>query len=182
METMECILTRRSIRNYSDNPIPEEKLQKVLDAIRWAPSWVNLQPWEVVIVDDPAVKEELQTAVPEANPGRKAVTMAPLLLVMIGRKGVSGMYNKQAATMYGDWVMFDMGIACQNLCLAAWDQGLGTLHLGLLDHQKANKILGVPEDMTVFEIIPLGVPAKEGKAPPRKKIEEFVHNNRFGNK
>ncbi len=182
MDTLECILTRRSIRKYTDEPVPEEKLAKVLEAIQWAPSWVNVQPWEVVIVDDPAVKEALQGAVPEANPGRKCVTLAPLLLVMVGKKGISGMYNKQSATVHGDWLKFDMGIACQNLCLAAWSQGLGTLHLGLLNHNKANEILGVPDDMSVFEIIPIGVPAKVGQAPPRKKIEDFVHKNKFGNK
>ncbi len=168
------------MRKYTSDPLPEDKLQKVLEAIRWAPSWVNLQPWEVVVVDDPGVKERLFECVSESNPGRKAVAAAPVVLAVCGRQGKSGYYNDRPSTAYGDWVMFDLGIACQNLCLAAWAEGLGTLHLGMLDHEKAGRVLGLPDDVKLYELIPLGVPGKEGKAPPRRKIEEFTHQNTFG--
>lgn len=180
MEVRDCILERRSIRNYTDDPVPREKLMKVLEAIRWSPSWVNLQPWEVIVVDDKEVIANLAECVPEKNPGRKALGMAPLCLVVCGRQGKSGYYGEKEATVYGDWVMFDIGIACQNACLAAKDLGLGTLHLGLLDHEAADKVLGLPEDVKAYEIIPLGVPAKEGKAPPRRELKEFVHKNGYG--
>ncbi len=168
------------MRKYTDQPVPAEKLQRVLQAVQWAPSWVNYQVWEVVVVDDPELKEKLQQCVPEGNPGRKAVVLAPLLLAMCGRRGKSGCYNGTPATVHGDWAMFDLGIACQNLCLAAWAEGLGTLHLGHLDHRKAAELLDLPEGVELFELIPLGTPAKEGKAPPRRPIEEFTHKNRFG--
>lgn len=180
MDTHECILTRRSIRRYREDPIPPEKLARVLEAIRWAPSWVNYQPWEVIVVVDAQVKAALQACVPETNPGRKAVTQAPVLLAMCGRTGRSGYYGGAPSTVYGDWVMFDLGIACQNLCLAAWAEGLGTLHLGLLDHLRAGKVLGLPDDVKLFEIIPVGFPAKEGKAPPRRALAELMHADRFG--
>ncbi len=180
MEVHECIETRRSIRKFTDEPVPADKLDKVLSAIRWAPSWVNLQPWEVVVIDAPEVKAGLQEAVPEANPGRKGLALAPVVLAVCGRSGKSGYYQDKPATVYGDWVMFDLGIACQNACLAAWAEGLGTLHLGLLDHEKAGKVLGLPEDLKLYELIPLGVPEKTGKAPPRREIKEFAHKNRFG--
>ena len=180
MNVHECILTRRSIRKYTDEPVPAEKLVRVLAAIQWAPSWVNFQPWEVIVIDDPQIKEALQQCVPDNNPGRKAVMQAPLLLAVCGTRGRSGYYDKVASTVYGDWVMFDVGIACQNACLAAWAEGLGTLHLGLLDHRRAGQILGLPDEVQLFELIPLGYPAKEGKAPPRKPLSDFVHRNRFG--
>ncbi len=180
MDVHDCIRERRSMRKYKDTEVPRDKLERVLEAVRWSPSWVNLQPWEVVVVTDPGVKEDLQGCVPEGNPGKKAVTMAPLVLAMCGRKGVSGFYKGEASTVYGDWVMFDMGIACQNVCLAAAAEGLGTLHLGLLEHDKAAKVLGLPDDLALFELIPLGFPAKEGKEPPRKKVAEFTHKDRFG--
>jgi nitroreductase len=168
------------MRKYTDEPVPEEKLQKVLEAVQWAPSWVNLQVWEVIVVDDPETKAALQECVAEVNPGRKGVTMAPIVLAVCGRQGKSGFYKNAAVTAYGDWVMFDIGIACQNICLAAWAEGLGTLHLGMLDHVKAGNVLGLPEDVKLYELIPLGTPAKEGAAPPRRKIEEFTHKNKFG--
>jgi len=168
------------MRKYLEDPVPEEKLERVLEALRWAPSWVNLQPWEVVLVDDPEVKARLQEAVPAANPARKAVVEAPLLLALCGRQNKSGYYGGNPATVYGDWVMFDIGIAAQHVCLAAWAEGLGTVHLGLLDHVKAGKVLDLPEELKLYELIPLGLPAKEGKAPPRREIKEFTHKNRFG--
>jgi len=180
MEVHECIKTRRSMRKYKDDPVPRESLMKVLEAVKWAPSWVNLQTWEVIVVDDPGIKEKLQECIPQANPGRKSVTMAPVVLAMCGRTGESGYYDKKEATSHGDWVMFDLGIACQNLCLAAQAEGLGTLHLGLLDHKKAGEVLGLPDNVVLFELVPLGYPAKESKAPPRKEIPEFTHKNRYG--
>ena len=180
MDVHDCIRTRRSMRKYTEDPLPKEKLERVLEAIQWAPSWVNLQPWEVIVVDDPAVKAALQEAVAESNPSRKAVVGAPVILAVAGRTGKSGYYGQKPATVHGDWVMFDIGIACQNACLAAWAEGLGTVHLGLFDHEKAAKVLNLPPDVKLFELIPLGSPAKEGKAPPRKNIVEFTHKNRFG--
>jgi len=176
----EIIKTRRSMRKYTDEPVPQEKLDRVLEAIQWAPSWVNLQPWEVVVVDDPATKARLQECVPESNPGRKSLTQAPLILAVCGQQGKSGYYKDQPSTVHGDWVMFDLGIACQNLCLAAWSEGLGTLHLGLLDHHKAGQVLGLPDNVKLYELIPLGTPAKVGTAPNRRSIEDFTHKNQYG--
>ena len=85
-------------------------------------------------------------------------------------------------SVYGDWMMFDLGIATQNLCLAAWSLGLATVHIGYIDHKKAKQVLGLPEDIEVVELIPLGYPDHEPKAPPRKALSDFVHWNRFGNK
>jgi nitroreductase len=180
MDVHECIRTRRSIRKYRDEEIPKEKLEKVLEAVRWAPSWVNFQVWEVIVVDNKDVKAALQECIPETNPGRKAVAQAPVVLAVCGRLGKSGYYKGEPSTLHGDWVMFDVGIACQNACLAAWAEGLGTLHLGLLDHEKAGRVLGLPNDVKLYELIPLGFPLKEGKAPPRREVAEFTHKNRFG--
>jgi len=180
MDIHECIATRRSIRVYREEAVPAASLEKVLAAIQWAPSWVNLQPWEVVVVDDRAMMAKLAECVPDTNPGKKALGMAPVVLAVCGRQGKSGFYANKPATAHGDWVMFDLGIACQNACLAAWAQGLGSLHLGLFNHEAAGQVLALPDDVKVYELIPLGVPAKEGKAPPRKDLKEFVHHNRFG--
>ena len=109
-----------------------------------------------------------------------AVTQAPIILAVCGQQNKSGYYKDQASTEYGDWVMFDLGIATQNLCLAAWAEGLGTLHLGLLDHAKAGEVLGLPDDVKLYELIPLGTPAKVGTAPNRRSIMDFTHKNRYG--
>ncbi|MBM4323642.1 MAG: nitroreductase, partial [Deltaproteobacteria bacterium] len=119
MELMDIIKGRRSIRKYKTDPVPEEVLQKILEAVRWSPSWANTQCWEVVIVKDPKVKSELAATLVKTNPALSSMTEAPLVIVLCGKKGVSGFKKGEAVTIKGDWLMFDTGIAMQSLCLAA---------------------------------------------------------------
>lgn len=180
METRECIKTRRSIRRFTDQPISNETLVELLEAIRWAPSWANLQPWEVIVVKDQDLKEKLAACVPPTNPAHKGITQAPVVIAVCCKLGLSGYKGGQALTDKGDWYMFDGGIACQNLCLAAHDLGLGTVHIGTLNHKVVDELLGLPSDVKCLELIPVGYPAKEGTAPPRKELESFVHIDRYG--
>jgi nitroreductase len=179
MDTIEAIKTRRSIRQYKDTPLTDEQLNTVLEAVQWAPSWANTQCWEIVVVKDPAVKEKLAGTLSPGNPSTDAVKKAPLVLVGCARKGKSGYYKGQAITTKGDWLMYDMGLAMQNLCLAAQALGLGTVQIGAFVAEDAEKVLGVPEDVTVVAMTPLGIPAADSKAPKRRAIEEFVHYDKF---
>jgi len=170
------------VRKYKGDPVPEEILKKVLEALQWAPSWANSQCWEIIVVDESELKSKLQACLPGGNPAFKAVVEAPLVIVVCGRKGKSGFKRGEPTTVFGDWMAFDLGIASQNLCLAAKALGLGTVHIGLLDHKKAKETLSLPEEIEVFEFIPLGYPAEEPKGPGRKALLEFVHWNNFGEK
>ncbi len=178
MEMMEAIFKRRSIRHFEDKAIPEPVLNSVLEAIQWSPSWANTQCWEIVVVKDTSVKERLQEAVGR-NPASKAMVQAPVVLVFCYTKNRSGFYNAQESTILGDWGMFDLGIATQSAALAAHDAGLGTVVVGLFDHRKVSDILGVPAEMQVVSMLPLGYPARDGKAPPRRALADFVHTDRF---
>jgi nitroreductase len=180
MELMEAIKRRRSIRKYKPDPVSEEVLRTILEAMRWSPSWANTQCWEVVVVKDQNVKSELAATLVKTNPALSSMAEAPLIIVLCGKKGVSGFKKGEAATVKGDWLMFDTGIAMQSLCLAAHELGLGTVIVGLFDHKKVEEILGVPQDREVVAITPLGYPAAEGVAPKRKGISEFVFYERYG--
>ncbi len=182
MDVIEAVRTRRSVRRFSEEPVSREDLEKVLTAAQWAPSWVNVQPWKIVIVEDPEKKEALKGTLLPKNPAGKAIVQAPVLLVLIGERGKSGLYGKDFSTDKGDWYMFDLGIAAQNIALAAHALGLGTVHVGAMDHKAAASILDVPEGFEVVEILPLGHPAFEPKAPPRKGLEEFVTRETFQGK
>ena len=182
MELMEVIKGRRSIRKYRPDSVPDEVLQKVFEGVRWSPSWANTQCWEVIVVRDPRVKSEILRTVPETNRAHSAMVEAPVILILCGKKGVSGFKKGEAATVKGDWLMFDSGIAMQTLCLTAHSLGLGTVVVGLFDHKKAEEILGVPQDREVVAITPLGYPAAEGVAPKRKEVSEFVFQERYGKK
>jgi nitroreductase len=182
MDLMEAIKGRRSIRKYKPDAVPEEVLQKVMEAVRCSPSWANTQCWEVILVKDPNVKAELANTLTTTNPARSSMTDAPIVIVLCGKKGVSGYYKGQPATVKGDWLMFDTGIAMQSLCLAAYGQGLGTVVVGLFDHKKAEEIVGLPQNVEVVAMTPLGYPAAQGSTPRRKEVSEFVFHERYPEK
>jgi nitroreductase len=182
MDLMEAIRERRSIRKYKADPVSEEALQKVIEAVRWSPSWANTQCWEVIIVRDPNMKSELANTLTATNPARSSIAETPLVIVLCGKKGVSGFKKGEAATVKGDWLMFDTGIAMQSLCLAAHALGLGTVVVGLFDHKKAEEILGLPQNVEVVAMTPLGYPAAQGGAPKRKEVSEFVFSERYPKK
>jgi nitroreductase len=179
VELMEAIKGRRSIRKYKPDAVPDDTLGKVLEGVRWAPSWANTQCWEVIVVKDPKVKSEILRAVPETNRAHSAMIEAPIVLVLCGKKAVSGYSGGKPATVKGDWLMFDSGLAMQNLCLAAHAVGLGTVIVGFFDHKKAEEILSLPESVEVVAMTPLGYPVAEGSPRKRRDFSEFVFYDRY---
>lgn len=179
-EFMSIVRGRRSVRKYEPREVPGEALAAVLESVRWAPSWANTQCWEIVVVKDPAVKEQLQaTLPPKGNPALGAMVQAPVVLVLCGKLKSSGYYKDQVTTKFGDWFMFDLGIACQNICLTAHALGLGTVVVGLFDHDKARNVVNVPAGYELVAMVPLGYPTKISTAPNRREISEFTHQDRF---
>ena len=178
-ELMEVIKGRRSIRNYRDQAVPDLALQEILEAIQWSPSWANTQCWEVIVVKNQETKKKLQETLSQGNPSTRAMVEAPVVLVLAGKLNSSGFYKGQVTTKFGDWFLFDLGIATQSLCLAAYHLGLGTVVVGLFDHQAAQAVLGVPEGFEVVAMMPLGYPAKQPAAPRRREIGEFTHQEKF---
>lgn len=177
---MDVIKERRSVRKYEETPVPDEKIETLLEAVKWAPSWANTQCWEIIVIKDAAIKEKLQTALPpKGQPATKAIVQAPVLLAVCGKLNSSGYYKDLVTTKFGDWFMFDLGIACQNICLTAHSLGLGTVMVGLFDHEKANKILNVPQGYELVTLIPLGYPAKISAAPKRRETSDFSHYESF---
>jgi nitroreductase len=179
MEFMEILKERRSVRKYEDRKVPEELLLKVLEAVQWSPSWANTQCWEVIVVKAADIKVRLQETMVKGNPATKAIVEAPLVLALCAKQRSSGYYKEQVTTKFGDWFMYDLGIATQSLCLAAHRWGLGTVVVGLFDHQQAAQVLGVPEGYELVTLIPLGFPAKQSSPPKRREITEFTHYDQF---
>lgn len=179
-ELMDAIRQRRSIRRYEERDIPPAALEAVLEAVRWSPSWANTQCWEIVAIRDRTIREKLQETIGPKNPATRAIVSAPILLALCAKRKSAGYYDGQVTTKFGDWMLFDIGIASQSLCLAAYEQGLGTVIVGLFDHDRARDVLMLPETHEVVVLIPLGYPAKSPEAPKRREIAEFTHRERFG--
>jgi nitroreductase len=176
---MTLVKERRSVRRFEEKDVPQEVLNQILEAVRWSPSWANTQCWEVVVIKDAAIKEKLQQTIAPKNPATKAIVNAPVLLALCGKLKRSGYYNGEVTTKFGDWFMFDLGIATQSLCLAAHHFGLGTVIVGLFDHDKAKSVINVPSDVELVALIPLGYPAKISSPPNRREPNEFTHHNTF---
>ena len=181
MDCLEAITTRRSIRQYKDTPVTDEVLNKVLEAARWAPSWANTQCTRYVVVRDSATKTKLAETLSRGNPATEAIKNAPVVIVACAELKKSGYYRGEVATDKGDWFMFDVGIAMENLALAAHALGLGTVHVGNIpDAKKVEEILGLPEGVVAVEMTPLGYPAIEVKAPRRKELSEIAFYEKYG--
>jgi nitroreductase len=176
---MDLIKSRRSVRNFEDKDVPESFLQSILESVQWSQSWANTQCWEIVVVKDPAQKEKLQGAVPKANPAHKSVVEAPIVLGLCAKKESSGYYKGMVTTKFGDWLMFDMGLAAQHISLTVHSLGLGTVIIGLFDHDQAKAVLNIPVEYELVALMPLGFPSKIPSPPKRKQLNEFVHLNAF---
>jgi nitroreductase len=176
---LETIQKRRSIRKFQDKPVPTDLIEKMMEAVQWSPSWGNTQCWEVVAVTDPTIKEKLKDTLMTRNPAIPAIINAPLVLAVCARMKASGFYKDTATTKFGDWFMFDLGLATQSICLVAQDLGLSTVIVGSLDHDQANTVLKSPEGCTVLVLIPVGYPDQDPSPPKRREISEFFHRNTF---
>ncbi|MDY6970471.1 MAG: nitroreductase family protein [Spirochaetota bacterium] len=181
MELQEAILKRRSIRKFTDYYVTDNEIKEVIEAARWAPSWSNYQPWEFIIIRDKQTIEEVTATYSETNPARKCSLAASVLIAVCAKKGVSGCKEGVVKTKYSEWYMFDLGMAVQNLVLKAHEIGLGSVVVGLLDHEACKKALQVPDDYELVVVVPLGKPAVVGKeGPPRKELENIVYLDKFG--
>jgi len=181
MELLTAIRERRSVRKYKSKPVPEEILAEILNAARLAPSWANTQTWRFIVVKDQQVKQQLQETMRPVNPCREAFLQAPIIICVVCQKGQAGCRQGEALTDKGDtWYMFDAGLAMEHLVLAAWDQGLGTCHVGSFDAAKAEEILGVPHGYAIVEMTPLGYFDDQPEARPRKPLDEILYLNKYG--
>lgn len=189
MEVLEAIKARRAIRKYKSTPVDDKTIELVLEAARWAPSWKNTQCWRFIVVRDDNTKAELANSLVKVdagdavfdNPSIKAVKQAPVVIVACAQMGKSG-YNlgKPDADKGDCWYMYDVALAMQNLALAAYSQGLGTVTVGGMDAQKAASILELPEDFRVVTLTPLGYPDQEVKPTRRKELSEIVFYDKYG--
>ena len=182
MEVLEAIRTRRSIRRYKSTPVDDKTVELVLEAARWAPSWKNTQCWRFIVVRDNNIKSQLANITTFNNPSTDAIRNAPVVIVACAELGKSGYSDGQQASDKGDWYMFDVALAMQNLVLAAHSLGLGTVYNGLFDAKKAATILNVPAGFCVVSLTPLGYPDQEPAPRPRKELAQIAFYDKFGSK
>jgi nitroreductase len=170
MDLMHAIRARRSIRNFLDKSVEEEKLLAVLEAGRLAPSAKNMQDWKFIVVRDPGIRKRLA----EAAKNQGFVGEAPVVIAACGT-------SEYIMTCGQLTYPIDVAIAIDHMTLAAVEEGLGTCWIGAFYEEKAKEILGVPRNIRIVALLPLGHPseAESPKAPEaaiksRKSLAEIV--------
>ena len=173
MDFYKVIRTRRSVRSFKQDPIPEEVLNRVLEAARVAPSAGNRQPWKFILVKDDALKQKLVSACGN----RKFIADAPLVVVACGQKSsinIGGYMGEMS-------MLLDVSIAVTHLILAARAESLGTCWIGAFDNKEIKKLLRVPDEFEVVAVTPMGYPSGDVFTEPgkRKNLDELVSLNEF---
>jgi nitroreductase len=172
MDVFEAIEKRRSVRNYEPASVPREKLDKILEAARLAPSASNIQPRHFIVVTDAERRDALSRGMFAGF-----LKEAPVVIVACGDE-------KKAPK----WHVVDVAIAVENMVLAATGEGLGTCWIGSFDQNHVRNVLKIPENLRVIVLLAVGYPSgKEGPASKvlrlvrkRKPVDEIVSLEEYG--
>ena len=168
MEVFEAIKNRYSCRSYKAEAVPEEKLKKVLEAARLAPSAHNEQEWKFVVVRDIKKRKDVAGA---AN--QSFIAEAPVIIAAVGLDPEHIMRSGNPA------YAIDLAIAIEHMALQATEEGLDTCWIGAFNQEAVKEILEIPEECRVVALLPLGFPADKPQPKSRKKLEEIVSYDSF---
>jgi len=186
MDCFEALLGRRSCRHYKSDPVEKDKITRMLEAAIYAPSPTNRQPWEFIVVNNPEYNKKVKeigeiTKVKVAersdwkwmpNFNIDFLLKAPTLIVVVGDPSRNG--GEQFLDVPSPGYIAGCSCAVQNMMLAAYDQGLGTLWWSLFEKKDVREIFGISEDRDPIGIICVGYPERLGTAPARKGLNEKV--------
>jgi nitroreductase len=178
-QILELILSRQSDRKYSDKPIEKEKLDRIIEAGRMAPSANNEQPWKFIVVTEPVLLSEISNAASAKLLGMNMfVSQAPVIIVVVREK--PDLSSKIGAIIKNkDYSLIDIGIASENICLQASSEGIGSCMIGWFDERMLRKILGIPRSKRIELIITLGYSLNDKRQKRRKPTEETVSYNKY---
>jgi len=167
MDILEIIKNRRSVRAFQQKKIPEEVVEKLMEALIWAPSAGNLQSRKFYFIFHQGIKEKLV----EASFGQNFVAQAPLVIIGCTNDKITSRYGERGKNLYS---ICDVATSLQNMMLLAYSEGLGTCWIGKFDEEKTAQILNLPDNLRPVVITPVGSPAEEPKTPARVSKEETI--------
>jgi len=169
MDVFDVIRSRRSIRKYRNESVEEDKLNRILEAGRLAPSANNRQEWRFVIVRDDDIREKLSKAACQ----QWFVGEAPVVIACCSVE------DDRIMTCGHPAYAIDVAIAIDHMTLAAAGLNLGTCWIGAFHEDEVRNILGIPQSVRVVEMLTLGYPDEDPRPRPRKRLDEIVHWNNW---
>ncbi|KAF5059252.1 FMN reductase [anaerobic digester metagenome] len=169
MDVFEAVKERRSIRKYRDAEVEEEKLQKILESARLAPSAANRQQWKFLVVKSQKTREKLV----EPAHGQQMVAQAPVLVVACSTESEHVMPCGQPA------YTVDLSIAVSFMILEAQELGLGTCWLGAFSEDAFKEILEIPDDIRIVAAFTLGYADEDPDPRPRKPLDEVISYEKY---
>jgi nitroreductase len=175
MTAKECIVGRRSIRQFTDQPVPHDVLEQIVTAASYAPSWKNTQITRYIALEGEQ-KAAMAKCTKSFSGNGRLMDGAPMVIAVTMVTGLcaferDGSYSTKRGSA---WQMFDVGAACEAFCLAAYEQGLGTVIMGIFDEDDAAAMLHLPEGQELAALIAIGYPAESPNAPRRKLVSELL--------
>ena len=171
MNVMEAINKRCSVRSYQGRPVEKEKIDKVLEAARLAPSASNRQEWRFIVVQDRDTRQRLM----KAAKNQAFVGEAPVVIACCAKS------DEHIMTCGQMCYPIDVAIAIEHMALEATEEGLGTCWVGAFYEDQVKEALGIPQDIRVVELLALGYSAKPSPIhKDRLSIEEIVMHERWG--
>ena len=177
MNAVEMLKERRSVRRFKDQPVTKETLEKIVELAAYAPSWKNTQTARYIAVTDQDLKKKIaDEAVMGFEGNMRTINGAPVLIVQTTVDKRAG-YERDGSfstTKENHWQSYDAGIAGQTFCLAACEEGLGTVIMGIFEEEKVKELAGVPDGQSVSALIALGYPDEAPKMPPRKEVDVLL--------
>lgn len=172
MEVLEAIRGRRSIRKYKLEPVPDEVIEKILEAGRWAPSGGNIQPWRFIVVKDPAVLDMIK----KVSPGYLGASPCAIVVCSNKRKAFEA-----GGKLGRDYLApVDCAMAVENMLLAAHSLGLGACPIKSFSTAAVKEILEIPENVEPELIVALGYPDERPSPPPKLPLDGIVYLDRYG--
>jgi len=174
MDFFEVIKKRRSIRSFQrDQPVSESDLKKILETAITAPSAGNRQSWDFIII----TKEETKKELVRAALGQDFIARAPVVIVVCANIGRSAaVYGRRGRDLY---CIQDTAAAIQNMLLTITALGYGACWVGAFQEAAVSSILNIPEGVRPVAIIPIGVPKRSPKPPPRLPLSELIHYEHY---
>lgn len=181
MDFLKLAQTRQSVRNYSNETIEKEKLERCLEAARLAPSASNSQPWTFVVVDEPALKEKIarETYSQLVSFNKFAVQAGAIVVIVMEKPKLIAQIG--GAIKKKEYSLIDIGIAAEHFCLQAAEEGLGTCMLGWFNEEPIKSLLRIPHSKTIGLLVTIGYPSNQDiRDKNRKSIDEFRKYNIYG--